>query len=346
MSAPKISIIIPCYKVEKYLDRCVESVVNQTFRDIEIILVDDCSPDEVPQMCDDWTQKDNRIKVIHKPVNQGLGFARNTGMAAAQGDYVAFIDADDYVDEDMYQKLYNEAVSSCADIVFCGMKQELANGHCVCVSDFSERKVFHKNELQELSIRYFDSPYGRNLIMSVWHSVYKRELISDIRFYSEREVCSEDLPFQVMAFNKANSVSYIPDALYYYCFNTNSLSHSFDFNKCFRFYNLVNKILSYYPREQQYHLWNYFFRSCIGMIRELVRAKQKNRDKINNLKLLSDNNEIVAILISQYRRMTFNRMSRLYYYCLTRHCNFGLYVIAYIDVHIICDKLGMKKIWN
>ena len=82
------------------------------------------------------------------------------------------------------------------------------------------------------------------------------------------------------------------------------------------------------------------------MIRELVRAKQKNRDKINSLKLLSDNNEIVAILISQYRRMTFNRMSRLYYYCLTRHCNFGLYVIAYIDVHIICDKLGMKKIWN
>ena len=205
MKAPKVSIIIPCYGVEKYLDRCLESVVHQTLENIEIILVDDCSPDAVPRICDNWAQKDNRIKVIHKTVNQGLGLARNTGLEVAQGDYIAFVDADDYVGEEMYQKLYNEAVSSCADIVFCGMKQELANGHFVCVSDFSERKVFHKNELQELSIRYFDSPYGRNLIMSVWHSVYKRELISDIRFYSEREVCSEDLPFQVMAINKANS---------------------------------------------------------------------------------------------------------------------------------------------
>lgn len=343
---PKVSVIISCYKVENYIDRCVKSVVNQTLRDIEIILVDDCSPDRVPLLCDDWAKKDNRIKVIHKTVNQGLGLARNTGLEVAQGDYIAFVDADDYVDEEMYQILYNEVVSSCADIVFCGMKQELPNGHFVCVSDFSERKVFHKNELRELSIQYFDASYGRSLIMSVWHSVYRRELISDIRFYSEREVCSEDLPFQVMAINKANCVSYIPDALYYYCYNTNSLSHSFDFNKCLRFYNLVNKVLSYYPREQQYHLWNYFFRSCIGMIRDLIRSNQKYRDKINSLKLLSDNNEIVAILDSQYGRMSFNKMSRLYCYCITRHFNFGLYVIAYIDVHIICDKLGMKKIWN
>lgn len=346
MSVPKISIIIPCYKVEKYLDRCVKSVVNQTLRDIEIILVDDCSPDGVPQLCDDWIQKDNRIKVIHKMVNQGLGFARNTGLEVAKGDYVAFVDADDYVEEDMYDKLYNEAIASDSDIVFCGMKQERTQGNFVLVRDFEEKKIFTKAELQELSIRYFDPKVGRRLIMSVWHSIYRRSLISDIRFYSEREVCSEDLPFQVMAINKANSVSYIPDALYYYCFNTNSLSHSFDFKKCFRFYNLVNKILSYYPREQQYHLWNYFFQSCIGMIRGLIRAKHKYRDKIHSLKLLTDNDEIVAILVSQYRRMTLNRMSRLYYYCITRHCNYGLYVIAYIDVHIICDKLGMKKTWN
>lgn len=109
MSNPKISIIIPCYDVEHYLDRCIKTIVNQTIKDIEIILVDDCSLDRVPQMCDDWALRDSRIKVIHKKNNEGLGFARNTGLDIATGEYVAFVDSDDYIDINMYEKLYNKA---------------------------------------------------------------------------------------------------------------------------------------------------------------------------------------------------------------------------------------------
>ena len=93
---PKVSIIVPVYNVEKYLDRCMESLLNQTLKDIEIILVDDGSPDNCPQICDEYAKKDSRVKVVHK-VNAGLGYARNSGLDVASGEYVAFVDSDDYV---------------------------------------------------------------------------------------------------------------------------------------------------------------------------------------------------------------------------------------------------------
>ena len=116
MDKAKVSIIVPCYGVEKYLDCCMESIVNQTLKDIEIILVDDGSPDRVPQICDEWAQKDPRIKVIHKK-NAGLGYARNSGLEIASGEYVAFVDSDDYVDIRMYEFLYGNAVANDLDIV-------------------------------------------------------------------------------------------------------------------------------------------------------------------------------------------------------------------------------------
>ena len=93
-----ITIIVPVYNVEKYLERCTQSLVNQTYQNIEIILVDDCSTDSSPEICDRLAQTDNRIKVIHKEKNEGLGFARNTGIENASGDYILFIDSDDYFD--------------------------------------------------------------------------------------------------------------------------------------------------------------------------------------------------------------------------------------------------------
>lgn len=96
---PLISVIVPIYNVEKYLARCVDSIVNQTYKNLEIILVDDGSPDLCPQMCDDYAEKDSRIKVVHKK-NGGLSDARNAGMAVSTGEYISFIDSDDYVSDD------------------------------------------------------------------------------------------------------------------------------------------------------------------------------------------------------------------------------------------------------
>lgn len=125
---PKVSIIVPCYGVEQYLDRCVESLVGQTLLNIEIILVDDLSPDRTPEMCDEWAKKDSRIRVVHKVQNGGLGLACNTGIEVSTGEYIAFCDSDDYVDKDMYETMYNAAAKENVDVVFSGIKTVDQNG--------------------------------------------------------------------------------------------------------------------------------------------------------------------------------------------------------------------------
>ena len=117
---PKISVIVPVYKVEAYLDRCVRSVIAQTFRDFELILVDDGSPDRCPEMCDEWAEKDSRIKVIHQQ-NKGLSAARNSGIRAAVGEYITFIDSDDWVSPVMLNSLYSLIKRSGADISVCDL---------------------------------------------------------------------------------------------------------------------------------------------------------------------------------------------------------------------------------
>ena len=119
---PKISVIVPVFKVEKYLDRCIRSVLAQTFRNFELILVDDGSPDRCPKMCDEWAKNDSRIRVIHQS-NQGLSAARNAGIRAAVGEYISFIDSDDWVSATMLSDLYRLLIKYDADISVCGLKK-------------------------------------------------------------------------------------------------------------------------------------------------------------------------------------------------------------------------------
>ena len=120
MSLELISVIIPIYKVEEYLDHCIKSIVEQTYRKLEIILVDDGSPDKCPLKCDEWAERDGRIRVIHKK-NGGLSDARNVGMSIATGSYISFIDSDDWISPDFYEKLYRSITESNAQIAASGI---------------------------------------------------------------------------------------------------------------------------------------------------------------------------------------------------------------------------------
>lgn len=122
-----VTVVIPIYNVEKYLNRCIESVVGQTYKNLEIILVDDESPDNCPQICESWKDRDNRIKVVHKK-NAGLGYARNTGIDCATGEYICFVDSDDYIATDMVEKTYKCAEQYNADIVLYGYNVVDSNG--------------------------------------------------------------------------------------------------------------------------------------------------------------------------------------------------------------------------
>ena len=118
---PKISIIVPVYKVEKYIHKCIDSILAQTFTDFELILVDDGSPDNCGKICDEYAKEDSRIVVIHKD-NGGVSDARNIGISRANGEYIGFVDSDDYIDKDMYKNLYESCLNNKADISIIGIK--------------------------------------------------------------------------------------------------------------------------------------------------------------------------------------------------------------------------------
>lgn len=232
MAIPKVSVIVPIYNVEKYLDRCMESLLNQTLKDIEIILVDDGSPDNCPKMCDDYAKKDERVKVIHKK-NAGLGYARNSGLEIAMGEYVAFVDSDDYVELNMYEKLYETAQSTRSDTVFCGFKKYFSDGRTIQHQHTKTLLTFKNDEVTDLMLDFIaSSPIYKcdwKYEMSVWHGIYTVDIIrrNDIKFISERELLSEDLPFQVRYLKESKAVAYMPDCFYYYCMNnTGSLTHA------------------------------------------------------------------------------------------------------------------------
>lgn len=229
---PKISIIVPVYNVEKYLDRCMQSLLNQTLKDIEIIMVDDGSPDNCPMMCDEYAKKDSRIKVIHKK-NAGLGYARNSGIEVATGEFVAFVDSDDYVDLEMYETLFNAAKRYYADTVYCGFYKMYSHRRVAPLTNVSEIHQYKNDEVINLMLDFIasdaDCKRDWKYEMSVWHSIYSLKIIKDncIKFKSEREILSEDLPFQILYLKNSKNVIYLPTPMYYYCMNnTNSLTHS------------------------------------------------------------------------------------------------------------------------
>lgn len=228
MSEIKVSIVVPCYKVEKYLDRCVESLVNQTLEDIEIVLVDDGSPDRVPDMCDSWAAKDSRITVVHKK-NGGLGLACNSGLDLAKGRFVAFCDSDDWVDPEMYQTMYEAAVSRGAQAVFTGLRRVDDAGNTMNLPHPErERMCSGTKDITALMLDIISSdisvPVERNMQMSAKVVLYDRSLIEkkNIRFESERVLISEDLIFNLDFLAHAESAIVLP--LYFYNYYSNAAS--------------------------------------------------------------------------------------------------------------------------
>lgn len=309
-TSPKVSIIVPIYNVEKYLDRCIQSLLNQTLKEIEIILVDDGSPDNCPRICDEYAQKDSRIKVIHKK-NAGLGYARNSGLEIASGEYIAFVDSDDFVDVRMYEILYNTAKQNQCDAIFCGFYKEIKQSVFIKVIEAAQYTEYEKTDLKKIIPDFIASPpYSRSEYihdMSVWHSIYRHSIIytNHIRFISEREYASEDIPFQIDFLSVANKIAFIPDLLYTYCFNNGSLTKQINKEKFYKIkslYYLLNDKAQIYDAKGLRTK-----RLFIGYIRALIRnimasnisSKQK-RELINTI--LHDNiwEEIQPIYKSSY----------------------------------------------
>lgn len=297
---PKVSIIVPVYKAEKYLNRCLDSLRKQTLKEIEIILVDDSSPDRCPSLCDQAAKEDMRIKVIHKK-NEGAGFARNAGMKVADGKYIGFVDSDDYVDLTMYETLYNEAEKYNSDLVMSGVIFVDGNmfrkeGERIYKTYFDEDTHFTTEEdlkklkrgiVGALPYESYDSRYG----MSVWKNLFKREIIeqNSLQFCSEREMLSEDSLFMIDYLCCIKKATGIKPAFYNYCRNEGSFSKTYNkdgFEKCIVFLGEVEERFKrdMSPNEYQLYLDRFFQAFCRVLCSQAIMYAKDNKIKYRELR--------------------------------------------------------------
>lgn len=207
MEEPLISVIVPVYKVEKYLNRCIESIVSQTYRNLEIILVDDGSPDNSRLICDEWTQKDERIRVIHKK-NGGLSDARNVGMAMSTGIMIGFVDSDDWIAPQMYSRLYQAMKIDHSDIAACAVKMIWEDDSAPQMLTKSGNCCLNREEAMQALIEetWIKHP--------VWYKLYRADRIRNIMFPIGK--CHEDTFWTYQVIGSVKSVSIIDYEGYYY----------------------------------------------------------------------------------------------------------------------------------
>lgn len=202
---PKISIIVPVYKVEPYIHKCIDSILNQTFKDFELILIDDGSPDNCGKICDEYALKDNRVLVIHKE-NGGLSSARNRGIDIAKGEYIGFVDSDDWIEPDMYEILYDICklndcdMANCSSTIYFPNKTVVNGGHSLI--------IHNKEEAMKTMLE------GKLYDEVAWTKLIKKELLSNIRF--KEGIIYEDTDFTYRVIDKANKIGCIGKAKYNY----------------------------------------------------------------------------------------------------------------------------------
>ncbi|MCU9612323.1 glycosyltransferase [Caldibacillus lycopersici] len=215
----KISVIVPIYNVEKYLHKCIQSIINQSYKHLEIILVNDGSPDNCGKICDSYTLKDSRIHVIHKK-NGGLSDARNTGLDYATGDYISFIDSDDFIHNKFYENLLSLILSEQADIAQCGfiaIKEDTKEKDLVNINP-KKHKVIKLNNMMAIENLYNDNSV---YTVVVWNKLYKRELFEKIRFPIGKINEDEYTTYQV--FYNAAKIILTNQPLYFYLKRSTSI---------------------------------------------------------------------------------------------------------------------------
>ncbi len=293
MTQPKVSIIVPVYNIEKYLERCINSLKNQSLVDIEIILVDDSSTDGSLHICNKMAKEDSRIKVIHK-VNEGAGKARNAALAIATGEYIGFVDSDDFVERDMYKTLLEKAEKYNSDLVMSGVL--FVDGNIFCNDGKIIRKTYFdkdthfdtEDSLKKLRMGIIgalpqdndDSKYG----MSIWKNLFRNEIIknNNIVFQSEREMLSEDALFMIDYISYIKKATGINEAFYNYCRNEDSISKSYKkdrFEKSLVFVNEVEKRFSKDIKPQEYQIYiDRFWQAMCRVIcsQEIMYAEDNN----------------------------------------------------------------------
>ncbi len=305
----KVSIVVPVYNVEKYIGRCLESLIHQTLQEIEIIIVNDGSTDSSLKICNKYAERDNRIRVFSKQ-NEGLGLTRNYGIRKAKGEYIAFLDSDDYIDVDFYEKMYTIVKEKNVESCFAEIKQVDNNGN-IRIFDkipFQEEVVESKSVLYNILHEYTKKCEKKFMQMCVWRTIYKRETIEklQLKFVSEREYISEDIIFNIDFLMQSKKTTFARDTYYYYCFNGISLTNKYKndrLEKDIILYKELKKRLKKYNEYENLKIGldNFF----LGYVRALIKQESGKgspynyKIKIKKIKEIINNTDIKEIIKSR-----------------------------------------------
>lgn len=242
----KVSVVVPVYNMEKYLEECINSILNQKLKEIEVIIVDDGSSDNSGVLADSLSVNDTRIKVIHQN-NQGLGPARNTGILNASGKYIGFVDSDDYILPSMYEDLYRHAVETGADIVQ-GCHRDVENGDTLVIKrhPLADSTFTHHREIMSIRKNLFGHTLKDKKVeafpMTVWSGIYRKDFLLDNKLLFE-EIQSEDTIFNLQAYRCAKIISFTCGADYCYRVDNHpSIMNSFSENKVNRYLDFIQRL--------------------------------------------------------------------------------------------------------
>lgn len=336
-----ISIVVPIYNVEKYLDRCVESIVKQTYTNLQIILVEDGSPDTSPIICDKWANLDDRVEVIHKK-NSGLGLSRNDGLNLARGKYVCFVDSDDYIHKKTIEKLYLRIDEAKADVCYYG---------CIDVIDgiLSQKKPPEKIYYESREIK---TCFALNLIgnlpnqdnnnftgMSACYAFYKTEFLkkNNIVFHSEKEkYISEDLIFNLTVCQYAEKLSILPESLYYYVIRKNdSLRSTYRADRFEKSKLMYYKLLDFCKdfdmgSEGILRAQKYLLQATIVCVKMELLIKKKKKFKCMNLKKYI-NDRLLQEIIQEYPIKELLWKQRIFALCIKIRWTYGIFVLGQLQ---------------
>ncbi len=262
MESKMVSVIVPVYKVEKYLNECVDSIINQTYKNIEIILVDDGSPDNCSKICDDYATKDNRIKVVHKE-NGGLASARNAGTDIANGEFITFVDSDDYILDTMVEKMVNLFENHNADVV----QVSFTRGNFIKKNE--EIKVFSNEEcINNYALDNVVRP-------EAWAKLYSAILMKENKF-NEKIKYAEDLELGLSLYKKFRKIVISNEELYYYRENPNGItSNSINEGRLYEANILYNALIKEVKGTETYNCIMYrYIRCCFAILNRIVESKK------------------------------------------------------------------------
>ena len=307
----KVSVIIPVYNVEQYIEKCLDSLVNQTLKDIEIIVVNDGSPDNSQKIIDKYVKKYPKKVKSYIKENGGQGSARNYGLEKATGEYIGYVDSDDYVEVDMFEKLYNKAKKTKSDITICGTYVE-----------YPDKTITELEDLKHNDSR-LNAYFGK---MAVWNKIYKRELLVDNKMKFRSKLWYEDFDFSYKVISYAKKITYLNEPYYHYLIRPGSTMNNSNIHRNLEILKAFDEIRKEKENKdvQEYLAIEHIY------ISTTVRVINADCDKKEKRKVINEIHEYINKYYKEYKNNQYikfmNKRRKLIY----RLINLKLYNLIYI----------------